>query len=209
MIFKREKKKPLLYQRYKQEKERPSGEVGTGGRKGKRKEKGTRAQPLPARPASTIFVGSLKKGCGCSHLSLLLQQHLKENKRRAAVIGLGDYSPAAFHREFENGNDSIILDCGCIHRMNSGMALEMQRADIRILMCLYDEEYLTELADHMETIRPEQWKFVFNYVSKGNWKEVDDLMEEYQHRCLPLMSQGETQKKENKKTLRWILGTAE
>lgn len=87
--------------------------------------------------------------------------------------------------EIENVHDEydyIVLDIGSDIKNR-----EVKRANIKVMMCLFDEDKIKKLADFMQNeCKPEKWFYIFNLVPANKQREVWNLMEDYDCCCLPI-----------------------
>ncbi|GEM_PF-6484607 len=139
----------------------------------------------------TIAVASICKGAGSSYLSESIAYYISRNVTESVCIVQLDktykskYGIQTFHitdlQKIYSDFDYIILDVGFEYNHP-----EVNRANIKIMICLLNENRLKELALFMKQGNPEYWIYLYNFVPKGQQKEVWNLMDGYLCECLPL-----------------------
>ncbi len=133
---------------------------------------------VPKEPVTkrtiVISVSSLKNGIGCSHICRLLQSYI-ESKKKSVIILNEQNSAFDYFDKF----DYIILDYGSVNIDKIDM---YKLSDIKIMMCILDNEYLKELYE--KCLTEDKWYF-FNHVPSELKGEVAAYMEDFNFYCVP------------------------
>lgn len=160
------------------------------------KESGKRKIELPY----TLSICSLKEGCGCSHLSLAIAAYLEREKESVYIVtkSLEAYKDTKIphgeslveYRDYQH----IIFDFGCIRDLEFQELQEIKRCEKKLMLCILSDIYLMKLARFIEKelAFTRSWYFLFNFVPESRKFEVEELMEDYPHTCLPLFYQDDT-----------------
>lgn len=142
----------------------------------------------------TIAICSLSHGAGCTHLVKTLSYFIRDELKKKVCI-VRYYVKDDDIQEVDTFNhediymlhekyDFIILDVGPyepqVHK-------EVKIAALKIMCSVLNQSSLKLLADFIrEEDNPTKWKYFFNHVPPNKISEVSDLMEDYQHLCMPL-----------------------
>lgn len=190
------------------------------------KQKIERSRRLCGTPI-VIAVTSLKSGSGCSHVAISIASYLDERSNEDYVCFfttnkndpincLSQYVTCKKYNFEEVSQlidgedyDYLIIDFGNMDCLQSwrGALTEIKRADIKIMLCLQEDDYLQSLTKFIqEQSSTARWNFLFNHVVDNNQKEIYDLMEDYRTYCLPVYDKADVMiNKELKKYFKSLL----
>lgn len=148
-----------------------------------------------------MAICSIKKGCGCSHMAEAVKHYLDTGGNRVCLISadwqrFGDYGSYNY----------IIKDFGCFYNRTVEERRDLNRAGIKLMLCLYEKDSMAQLADFVRGEGPvgiKRWHFLFNFVPDRKKKEVAELMEDYSYYFLPLFDR---EGNEADKIVKQILG---
>lgn len=144
----------------------------------------------------TIAVCTLtNKNVGCTYLCNALALCFMNKGKNVCIINLrtneNEQSVCDEYRSKEEMVTSgeeyqvIIYNIGNLEE-NENAKIEAKLAMKKIMMCLYNESFIRKLSSKVEDEGFDDWKYIFNFVPESKYKEIDDLMEDYQYSCLPL-----------------------
>lgn len=139
----------------------------------------------------TIAVCSICKKAGSTHVSKTIAYYIKKKVNASVCIVNFNNHELEVEVPVHNVNiladlyskyDYIILDIG--HNYNH---VEAKRANIKIMMCLNEEQYNQELANFIFSNElSRSWFYIYNFVPKNKQSEIWALMENYDCYCLPI-----------------------
>lgn len=142
----------------------------------------------------TIAICSLSQGAGCTHLVKTLSYFIRDElKKKVCIVryyvkdddiqAVDTFNLEDIYMLHEK-YDFIILDVG---PYKPQIQKEVKIAALKIMCSVLNQSSLKSLADFIrEEDNPTKWKYLFNHVPPNKKNEVSDLMEDYQHLCLPL-----------------------
>lgn len=207
------KKKALLYEKYKQQLllEETNNQLDLKDEKviiakeevrksEKRTEEKGRSKKIKNKisidASLVISVCSLENGVGSSHISKSLAYFIKNNLKKSVCIvdikdenkaeevnGIEIYKKENLYNLFDQYK-YIILDVG---KYEVSDKREIKLSQIKIMCSILDENYLKNLADFIkDEDYADKWKYIFNHVPKNQQKKVAELMEDYEYWCMPV-----------------------
>lgn len=142
----------------------------------------------------TVFVTALKHGAGSSHVAGIIGSTLVASNNKVCFVhkketeypnkkNMCEYTETDFEEPY-NMAKTIIIDRGCLGELTRKELVEMQRSDIKILVCGSNESDYQALARfiHKAGTAANNWIYVFNHVSSKKKRVViKDLMQEYDY----------------------------
>lgn len=155
----------------------------------------------------TVFVTALKHGAGSSHVAGIIGSALVGSNNKVCFIhkkgteypnkkNMCDYTDTEFGEPY-NMAKTIIIDLGCLGELTGKELMEMQRSDIKVLVCGSSESDFQALARfiHKAGTAANKWIYVFNLVP-GMKKRVliKDLMQDYDYLFLQMCDYDEAPK---------------
>jgi hypothetical protein len=161
----------------------------------------------------TIFITGLKHGCGCSHTGISFAKYIlgvySENicichKKGAYDLedeGIAEYTKDTDYDSVFGTNRFIIYDCGILGELNSEQLVELNRCNIKIMVCNGDEKYLGNLSTFIRKLgnSSNEWIFAFNLVtSKEKETMIRKIMDGFKICFIPLHDRDNLPKKVTK-----------
>ncbi len=194
-------KEPMLYKGYASRQGQDKG----------RNEKAPSKGKVTYRGTGTIYVTSLKHGNGCSYFSLILANFLTEYKGAKTSLVQANgitvknlisdkidvfYYPCDLERVYSQNYDFIVRDGGVLDELEEEEEKDLNRADIKIMMCWPDEDYLRKLAFFIQNQSVlSNWYFMFNMVPATKKSQNASIMEDYSTFFLPCIEVTDLDKK--------------
>lgn len=163
--------------------------------------KKTKARPhkdIPILDDITLVISvcSLVPGAGSTHTAKALAYYIKhELKKEVCIIDVKGKNSnhelngiEVYRREeiieLYDRYKFIILDVGCY---DPSVRRDIKQSQIKIMCALLEDSYLKKLAHFVkEEEGSKKWKYIFNHVPPNKQKNVSDLMEIYDHWCMPV-----------------------
>lgn len=142
----------------------------------------------------TVFVTALKHGAGSSHVAGIIGSALSGPNNSVCFVhkkgteypnnkNMCEYTDTEFEEPY-NMAKTIIFDLGCLGELTRNELVEMQRADIKVLVCGSGESDFQALARfiHKAGTAAGKWIYVFNLVpGRKKRNMIKDLMQEYDY----------------------------
>lgn len=147
----------------------------------------------------TIFVTALKHGAGCSHIAGIIGSSLVSSNNSVCFVHkkgteypskkyICEYTGTEYDEAY-NKAKIIIFDLGCLGELTKKELVELQRADIKVLVCGSNESDFQSLARFIHKCGSSagDWIYAFNLVpGKKKRNTIKDLMQEYDYVFLPM-----------------------
>lgn len=161
----------------------------------------------------TIFVTGLKHGCGCSHTGLSFAKYIlraygeklcichKKGSYDLEDEDITEYTKDTDYDSVFATNRFIIYDCGILGELNSEQLVELNRCNIKIMVCNGDEKYLGNLSNFIRKLgnTSSEWIFAFNLVtSREKEAIIRKIMDGYKICFIPLHDRDNLPKKVSK-----------
>lgn len=144
-----------------------------------------------------ISVTALKHGVGCTYMAAGISNYLGRITRdKISVLGSGSsylnsvlnekvdsiYYPCNLSDVYSEYNN-IIYDASIYAEADKEL---IERSDLKIMMCWYNEEYLKLLLTFIHSVKNiRSWIFIFNLVPDHQYRKLNQLMSDYEFVCLP------------------------
>lgn len=142
----------------------------------------------------SIFITALKHGAGSSHIAGSIGSTLAASNNHVCFIHrkdveypegkyMSEYTGTEFEQAYHMAK-TLIIDRGCLGELSREEMVEMQRADVKILVCGSSESDFQMLARfiHKCGSAAKEWIYVFNLVAgKKKKNQIKDLMREYDY----------------------------
>lgn len=155
----------------------------------------------------TVFVTALKHGAGSSHVSGVIGSALAASNNKVCFVHksgteypdnkhMCEYTGIDFQEPY-NLAKTIIIDRGCLGELASDELVEMQRSDIKVIVCGSSESDFKALARfiHKAGKAANKWIYVFNLVPGKKKREIiKNLMQEYDYIFLQMCDYDEAPK---------------
>ena len=155
----------------------------------------------------TVFVTALKHGAGSSHVAGIIGSALVASNNIVCFVhkkgteypnnkNMCEYIDTNFEESY-NIAKTIVIDRGCLGELTRNELVEMQRADIKVLVCGSSESDFQALARfiHKAGTASGKWLYVFNHVSSKKKRDlIKDLMQEYDYIFLQMCDYDEAPK---------------
>ena len=155
----------------------------------------------------TVFVTALKHGAGSSHVAGIIGSALVGSNNSVCFVhkkgteypsqkNMCEYLDTDFEMPYDMAK-TIIIDRGCLGELTRKELVEMQRSDIKVLVCGSNECDFQALARfiHKAGGAASKWIYVFNFVpSKKKRNIIKDLMQEYDYIFLEMCDYDELPK---------------
>lgn len=155
----------------------------------------------------TVFVTALKHGAGSSHVAGVIGCALAASNNRVCFVhragteypknrNMCEYTAEKFEEPYSMAK-TIIFDRGCLGELTRNELVEMQRSDIKVLVCGTGESDFQALARfiHKAGKASDDWIYVFNLVpSKKKRKWIKELMQDYDYVFLQMCDYDEVPK---------------
>ena len=168
---------------------------------------------------ASVYVTSLKHGCGNSHFSVAAANYL--SRRGYAVCMVSDMAgvremvdeqietrkTSELIDDLYAESDYMVFDEGVYSELSGDQLSQCKRADYKIMMCWADDDYMAKLASFVSKQKDdaEHWIFMFNNVPDRKISEVQRIMNLYLSCFLPSF-EAEDPDKETRKILKEVLG---
>lgn len=149
----------------------------------------------------SVFVTSLKSGCGCTHVSVTAANYLLSRGSSCLVSESEDVETVLSSRvdlekdmynmdEAYGSHDSIVIDGGVFQELDDKGKAESKRCLYRFMICWGDSAYKKKLAKFVEQEGEdaENWIYVFNNIPEDQIKDIKKLMNLYNCCFLPTYS---------------------
>lgn len=146
----------------------------------------------------SIFVTSLRHGCGASYIAGSLASSLTDVYDRDIWIDHkpGDILPDNIMvKEIENEKDLfeayrngiVVFDKGLYDELSEKDVIEMNKSSVHIMVCTADDVDLKKLANFIRNNKftADEWLYVFNHVHDNQVKKINLAMKDYNHLIIP------------------------
>ncbi len=146
----------------------------------------------------SIFVTSLRHGCGASYIAGSLASSLTDVYDRDIWIDHkpGDILPDNIMvKEINNEKDLfeayrngiVVFDKGLYDELSEKDVIEMNKSNVHIIVCTADDVDLKKLANFIRNNKStaDEWLYVFNHVHDNQVKKINLAMKDYNHLIIP------------------------
>lgn len=166
----------------------------------------TRDKKVVINRKLVVTVTSLKNGVGSSYTSIAISNFIASREHeRVCLLHKGCVYVGSV---LKNSVDSVYYPCnmgdiyssygyivydgGKMSEIDKNM---LDRSDIKILLCWYNEEYIRLIGDMIKSRTDlSNWVFIFNSVPESKYSDVFALMEDYNVYCIPVFDAGSIDK---------------
>jgi hypothetical protein len=153
----------------------------------------------------SIFVTSLRHGCGCSYLAGSLASALTDIYGKDIWIERGDGSAPLpdnyMVHEIRNDEDRfeayqsgyIIYDQGVYKELSEVARVDLLRSDVHVMVCTGDEQDIIELSKFIreQGEHAYDWLYLFNHVLDNRKKAVEEAMADFNTLIVPFHDSAE------------------
>lgn len=149
----------------------------------------------------SVFVASIRPGCGCTHVSATLANHLLNRGTTCLISDEDDEldilsSNLDIETDFNqistsfSTHNNIVIDGGVYSNLSDSKLAECRRSLIKIMVCWGGSSNLKKLASFVEREgdQADKWIYVFNNIPDSQIKDIKKLMNYYTCCFMPVYS---------------------